>query len=115
MPHDARTSAAFLPDLKAQRLCLQDALQTRDDPAMLHALQAVAIARGIPRLASEIALTEAELARLLAGEGAPPQVPVAALIARLLATMPPPAVGPASTKTPKDRRAGGKTLRPGAG
>lgn len=114
MPHrDIQDSAAFLPDLLAQRLCLQDALATHNPAAMLHALQAVARARGAGRLAREVGLEPAELAGVL--DDANGQMPerITALARLLLDRIVAAEAAPPSAKMAKTGHASSKTAPSG--
>lgn len=76
---------------------------------MLHALQAVASARGPARLARETELTQAELAGLLAGVDGQDPERITELVRALLARITPARAGLQSAKMAKTGRAASKT------
>ena len=56
---------AILTDPRSQALCLQDALASGSDRAVLHAFEAVARARGLTELAADAGLDRARLTELV--------------------------------------------------
>ena len=110
MPHrEIHVSAAILSDTQSQRLCLEDALAAKSASAKLHALQAVASARGPGRVAREVGLAPAALARLLSGEEDHDPELITGLVGLLLARFATADAGPESAKAERIRRAAGKT------
>lgn len=106
---DQKTNARFLPDIQSQRLCLQDALRSPGKAPLLHALRAVAEARGITKLARELGLGAPALMAVLAGEKNNDPSLVADLISHVLAIIATAETASGSAKMVKSRRAGGKT------
>lgn len=110
MPNrDIKTSAEFLPDIQSQRLCLEDALKLRSPLVMLHALQAVASARGLQKMARDAGMTQSELVNLLADNNASRPALITETVTALLVGMTRTLATAQAARLPKNRRAGGKT------
>lgn len=82
-----RGSIRFLSDLASQVLCLQDALDTKSSQAMIHALRAVAQARGVDRLLRDAGNDRDALAALLDRVPAEDNSELVALLSRLVANL----------------------------